>query len=70
MIKLGKGPLPTDRERELALEVGRAFDATSGRAALLTEMAKAFARYRVELHKTARPTRQSRESANRSTKGR
>lgn len=48
-IDLGPGPQPNDRERQLALDLGKAFDESTGRAALLTTFAKAFAKYRVEL---------------------
>lgn len=53
----GDGPEPTDREREIALEVGRVFEAGQGRAALLTAMSRALARYRVELEQQTRPDR-------------
>ncbi len=57
----GDVPLPTDREREIALEVGRVFDERSGRPALLTAMAHALARYRLELEQARAPKPDRRE---------
>lgn len=74
MIDLGPGPAPNDRERQLALDFCRELDRTDGsRAKLLSMMTRAFAAYRIELSgaaaKKRTSTRQSRESAGRSTKG-
>lgn len=48
-LDIGDPPHPTDREREIALGVGRVFENGQGRAVLLTAMARALAAYRAEL---------------------
>lgn len=49
-INLGPPPHPTDRERQLALEIGRIrADGSSSHAVFLTATARMLAQYRVEL---------------------